>query len=399
MVEYRPFPDERREEFSRLLSYAFSPEDGPYDSDEGDELPPQARLGENRGLFEESEPVSVCRHYYFDTYVRGSNVKMAGLSAVATPPEHRRRGLIRRLLRESLKEYRDRGAVISSLWPFSTPFYAQFGWATAARVATQTAAPSTFRIDESDDANRRFYRASEDDWRSLDTVLETHANDYELAIDRTESWWRNRAFHRWDFDPYVYVVERDGEPVGYVVYSVTADGDEKELRVWDMAFVDPSAHRAVLRFVADHDSQVSSVRITGPPGEVVLDQVDDPASLDLEIEAGPMVRLVDLEPALEAISYPRSLSGRVTVAVDDPLVDWNDGRFALSFEVGRVTVEATDSSPAVELGVGALSQLFVGYRSFSDLWAANEVTVTDTAGAELLATAFPESAVYLREGF
>ena len=383
---------------SRLTTLAKSA--GEIEPDDDEDVPPQARLGENRGLFEDDDLVSVCRHHYFDTQVRGTTLSMAGLSAVATPPEHRRQGLIRRLLVESLAEYRDRGASISTLWPFSTPFYAQFGWATAFRAASQTADPATFRIGESaDESVGRFYRADPDDWPALDEVLTAHAHEYELAVDRTESWWRNRAFHGWDSDPYVYVWERNDDPSGYVVYSFVGDGDERELRVRDMAFVDPSAHRALLGFLADHDSQVARVQITGPTREDVLDQVTDPSALSMSIEAGAMVRIVDVESALEAISYPESVSGTVTIAIDDPLADWNDARFALSFDAGTVTVEQTDHSADVDLGIGALSQLFVGYRSLSDLEAATDAVVSDPAARDIVDVAFPESSVYLREGF
>lgn len=397
MVEYSPFPDDRREEFSRFLSYAFSPENGPYEPDEEDEVPPQARLGENRGLFDGDDPVSVCRHHYFTSRVRGTDLTMAGLSAVATPPEHRRKGMIRRLLTESLREYRDREVAIATLWPFETPFYAQFGWATAFRTAVQTADPAVYRIG--DPPAGRYYRAENNDWRALDSVLESHAVDYELAVDRSESWWRNRAFHGWNSDPYVYVWERDGEPGGYVVYSIAEEDDGKLLGVWDMAFVDHEAQWAMLRFLADHDSQVETVRVSAPAQEHLLDVVENPADLTVSLEAGAMVRIVDIARALEALSYSTDVSGTVTIAIDDPLVDWNDGTVDVSFAEGTATVTPSDRPTDVELGIGALSQLFVGYRDLDTLATENDAIVENASRAATLDAAFPESAVYLREGF
>ncbi|MGM0398052.1 MAG: GNAT family N-acetyltransferase [Halobacteriota archaeon] len=395
MVEYRPFPEDRRARFSSMLSYAFSPESGPFEAEE-EETPPQARVGENRGLFEGDEPVSVCRHHFFDTRARGSDITMGGISAVATPPEHRRKGYVRRLLTETLVEYRDRGVPIASLWPFATPFYAQFGWATAFRTAVQTADPAVYRIG--DPPAGRYYRAETDDWEALDAVLESHANTYELAVDRAESWWRNRAFHGWESDPYVYVWERDDEPRGYVTYSVTED-DGKTLSVRDMAFVDTDAHYALVRFLADHDSQVATVRLPTPPQEMLIDVVDDPGELDVSLEAGAMVRLVDVEAAFEAIAYPEDVDGHVILSVDDPLVDWNDGTFAVDIADGGASVTTVDRPADVTIDVGSLSQLLVGYRDLERLATENAVTVEDHARATVLGDALPASSAYLREAF
>ncbi|MFB6081582.1 MAG: enhanced intracellular survival protein Eis [Halanaeroarchaeum sp.] len=397
MVEYGPLPDDRRSALDAILSYAFSPEDGPLDADEDRETPPQARVGENRALLEDGEIRSVCRHIHFDARVRGSDVSMAGLSAVATPPEHRRQGQIGRLLTHSLREYREWGQPIAALWPFSTPFYAQFGWATSNHVAVQTGDPDHFRLG--DPPAGRYRRAEKSDWRALDEVLSNHFVSFELAVDRTSEWWHRRTFHAWDTDPYVYLWERNGDPAGYVRYTVESVGGEKRLEVSELAYVDPEARRAMLRFLADHDSQVAAVRVSGPPTDVLLDRVADPHSLEVSLESGPMVRIVDVVDALSGISYPAAVSGTVTVGVEDPLVDWNDDRFTVTFRDGQATVERTGDPADVEGGIGALSQLVVGHRTVGDLRRAGDLTVHDEGAGALLADAFPNSTPYIRERF
>lgn len=89
--------------------------------------------------------------------------------------------------------------------------------------------------------------------------------------------------------------------------------------------------------------------------------------------------------------------------MSDPFADRNDGAFELTVEGSATTCrradDATDAPPDVELGVGALSQLVVGYRSAESLAAAGELTAaTDDALADLAAL-FPEGDVYLREFF
>jgi len=48
-MEYRPFPDERADEFGAFMRYAFSPAAGPYDPEEADD---HDTIAERRGLFD-----------------------------------------------------------------------------------------------------------------------------------------------------------------------------------------------------------------------------------------------------------------------------------------------------------------------------------------------------------
>ncbi|MBP1922976.1 putative acetyltransferase [Halorubrum alkaliphilum] len=103
------------------MRYAFAPEQGPYDPEADDD--DREHLADYRGLFDDDEPVAVCGHHDFTLRIRGSDRDVAGLSAVASPPEHRRQGNIERILRESLAEYHDDDVHVSVLWPFEYGFY------------------------------------------------------------------------------------------------------------------------------------------------------------------------------------------------------------------------------------------------------------------------------------
>ncbi|WP_338147597.1 GNAT family N-acetyltransferase, partial [Lysinibacillus fusiformis] len=47
---------------------------------------------------------------------------------VATYPEYRQQGIIKRLMIEALQKMRDNGQTISVLAPFFVSFYRHFGW-------------------------------------------------------------------------------------------------------------------------------------------------------------------------------------------------------------------------------------------------------------------------------
>ncbi|VTT85262.1 unknown [Halorubrum sp. DM2] len=422
-MEYRPFPDERGDEFAAFMRYAFSPETGPYDPEEADD---HDTIADRRGLFDGDEPVAVCAHHYFSLRIRGDDREVAGLSAVASPPERRRRGNVGRMLRESLAEYRERGVSVSTLWPFEYPFYAGFGWATASRYRRLTAPPAELGfVDDlvatAGDEAGAFRRLDEDDYAAVKPVLASMADRYDLTMDWTEEWWRERTLQGWKTDPFVYGWERDGDLRAVCAYSFhdEPDVDDPALRVTDVAVADDEAWFQLLRFFRNHDSQVDEVRVRAPPDSPLLDLVDDPRAIDCELRTGPMVRLVDVAAALGVLSPDPAVEGAFSLSVNDPLADWNDRTYRVAAADGTVTVGPVDDETAdAECGsdtdaergiadaavdIGALSQLYVGYRSVDEVIRGGGLSVDEAAGgdgvADDLRALFPPRTTHLREGF
>lgn len=401
-MEYRPIPDDEAGEelFARYVQYAFQPTAGPDVSealdDEDRPEPPRVR----RGLYPtddaDAEPVSLLSSYDFTTRLRGATLSMGGVSTVATPPEHRRQGYVEELLRELCREYRDTGTPLAALWPFDTGFYRQFGWATCNRYLQWAAAPSDLRGAASPPAGE-WRQLDGDDWAAVDPVHDAAVAGHELAVDRTADWWTERVFRSWETDPFIYGWwDDEGTTRAYVVYRITGDWGDRTLHVGDHGAADRDAFGHVLRFLADHDSQVGEVRFTTAPDAGLLDRVGDPSAVDCEVEAGPMLRLVDVPSTLSALSYPAD--GRVVLDVDDPLLPGVAGRYALSVTDGTATCEATDADPHGSVGIGALSQLVCGYRS-ADVIAAGGELDADPGTVRILDGLFPESSPYLKEGF
>lgn len=398
MPEFRPVPEDDREAFHALVSYAFRPEEGPFEESDVGDIPQGAKIGDRYGLYDGDELLTACKHIDFRTHVRGNVHDLHGLSAVASPPDRRRQGLVRELLRESLTQSRRDGVPFSALWPFKRSFYAQYGWATGTRAVSHDVDPEALSFAPDHD-HGEFVTLDADDWERTAAVHDAHGARFDLTMDRTEEWWRTRVFAGWQDDPYVYGWERDGDLAAYAAYGFDSDDEGKTLQVRDWAFVDHDARLALLRFFADHDSQVESVRFWTHPSEDVLDLVPDTDGVDVELHLCPMVRLVEVVDALEALSFPDTVAADLTLDVEDPLVHWNDDTFLLTVTDGDAVVERTEAAdPDAELGVGALSQLAVGYRSAAELATVGDVEA-DEAVVSTLADLFPTRPTFLREGF
>ena len=329
MPTYRPVPDERIDDFRGVLQYAFRPAEVSETYETVEELPGPARVGARRGLFDGEELLCTCAHHWFTVDVRGGEHPLAGLSAVATPPENRRQGLVARLLDESLAEYHERDHYLSALWPFEYAFYRRYGWEQAGTYASYECEPEAFAFAAAatDDAGE-FRRLDADEFERLNRVLDAHNDGVSLSMRRSEEWWRRRIFAGWERDPHVYGIERDGELRGYVVYDIETD-EETTMRVHELVATDHETYLNLLRFCYYHDSQVERVKIHGRPDTLLFDLADDPRAIEYAVTPGGMVRIVDVERALSELDYPPDREGRIVLSVCDSLADWNDDTFAV----------------------------------------------------------------------
>ncbi|QCS42834.1 enhanced intracellular survival protein Eis [Natrinema versiforme] len=410
MVDYRPIPDER-DVFHEYRSYAFRPEEGVPAYDPADHETPRDTLGSRRGVYEDgaaddAKPRSVCRHYWLESRVRGDVHRTAGLASVATPPEYRRRGYVRQLLARSLAEYRDHDVRFSVLWPFRYRFYRQYGWDTCTRLVTHECEPSVLSVasDAVDRDAGSFRRLEADEYEALEPAYETYADRYSLALERDEEWWRHRVFAGSERDPFVYAYERNGQVRGYLVYTMDGTDGDRTMVVSELAAIDHDAVLALLSFCYDHESQVQRVRLRVADDVPLRAIAREPDQIETTVADGPMVRVVDIAETLSAVAYP-DRDATVTIAVEDPLAEWNDGTFRLAVSDGRADCrrlrdhETLQSSADVRLDIGALSQLVVGFQSAAALERTGRLETTDASSLETMSTLFPETTVFLGDRF
>ena len=106
MTTFRRVPQTDRRRYSEILRYAFSPQQGPLEADAADdEWPPE--LFDPYGLYEDGALRSTCKLYSLDARLGEGYEPIGGLGAVATPPEDRRQGYVRKLCRGALRAFEE----------------------------------------------------------------------------------------------------------------------------------------------------------------------------------------------------------------------------------------------------------------------------------------------------
>ncbi len=126
-----PAPDELRD-FLRPVHMAFG---GMFSSEELDDGLKLAEPERWLGAFSEPESILVAgavSAFSLRLTVPGGEVGAAGVTGVGVRPDHRRRGVLRALIRRQLSDVRERGEPVAILWASESSIYGRFGYGLAA---------------------------------------------------------------------------------------------------------------------------------------------------------------------------------------------------------------------------------------------------------------------------
>ncbi len=331
--------------------------------------------------------------------VPGSEVAAAGVTGVGVRPDHRRRGVLRALMRRQLGDVRERGEPIAALWASEGAIYGRFGYGLAAmdgffEVETRRTDYARERPTEG-----RVRIVEEDEAASLIPPLyETMRSRTPGALSRSRTWWQSATladpdYSRHGFGPKFRVVyEADGRPEGYAIYRIKDDWDHRGpknvLQVNEAVTNTPRASRELWRYLFDVDL-VEKVRSQRVPVPALLQHLlAEPRALGLVVNDGLWIRIVDVPEALAARRY--GATDELVLEVSDELYPSNAGRWRIvtAGEPGAAVAEVArvDDDPDLMVDVADLAAVYLGGVRPSDLAAAGRI-VESTSGAVVRANA------------
>jgi predicted acetyltransferase len=300
----------------------------------------------------------------------GASIPTAGVSAVAVLPTHRRRGVLRSLMREQLADARARGELAAYLWASEGTIYGRFGYGLASRVGSFSLPHewTAFAVPFEPRATVRLV-GLEEATRAFPPLFEHVRAQRPGMFERTQAWWETRRLfddpaRRQAGPKHRALLELDGEPAGYAIYNVKNDwrggSTNGVVTIMEAVAPTPAATRELWRWLLDFD-WTSEFRADFLPLDHELFQLlAEPRRLEFKVNDGLWVRLVDLAAALSARAYN---DGEIVLDVEDAFLPANAGRW-------RVTaggVARTEDRADILLDVTAVGSVYLGGFTFSDL--------------------------------
>jgi predicted acetyltransferase len=315
--------------------------------------------------------------FEFEVTVPGAMVPCAGVTVVGTYPTHRRRGVLKAMMRAQLDDVHERGEPVAMLWASDEQIYGRFGYGLASWVG-EASVPREAQFTVPVETRRRLRFVEKDEAMELfPKVWEQLRPEIPGMLGRKSTWWDFRILfdspdNRDGGGPKrLVVLELDGEPEGYAVYRHRPKWEQGipagEVEVLEAMALEGPATAELWRFLLDIDWQERIESWLLPPDHPLFLLLANPRRARYRMGDSLWVRLVDVGAALSGRSY--AVDGSIAFEVHDAVCPWNEGRWKL--EGG--TASRTDEPAELALDVDALGSAYLGAVSFAQLHSALRV--------------------------
>lgn len=331
------------------------------------------------GAFEDAAAVGGAGSFALRMTVPGGAVlPTAGVTVVGVLPTHRRRGILRSLMRKQLDDLHERGEPLGILWASEETIYGRYGYGLASLSVE-------FEVPRSHSGfGARFEPVGQVRLADAEAAATLVPRVYDAVqrvtpgmFERTSSWWEYRLLadppeFRGGGGPKLFaVLELDAQPQAYAIHRLHVSfgslGPETRLQALEVVGATPETTASIWRYLLDVDwTQAIAARLQ-PIDSPLLLLLARPNLARPTISDGLWVRLVDVGAALSARSY--AADGAILLELRDEFCPWNEGRWRV--EGGEAA--RTDAEPDLALDVSDLGSVYLGGFTFRELRRAGRV--------------------------
>ncbi|USK55943.1 GNAT family N-acetyltransferase [Cytobacillus solani] len=359
-IEIKLVSQEDEEQAHRLRDYCFPTK---YTGARRDDFQYWVRHSTAIGAYDKENLIGKLLILPLNITVHGVNFKMGGMGFVATYPEYRNEGIMKKLIVRSLAEMRKNNQAISVLAPFSVSFYRHFGWELFFDKLHYTIPKESFpQFPIQSDRMKRFSFEwmDEEGYSKIQQFHNEHALKTNGGMQRDAAWWQRLA--RREPDSHFAYYTKGDSIAGYIRYEI------KDLTFFIRDFVTDGiqAEQSLWNFISSHQASVHAIKGATSAASHFGFQFVQP-QFKKEITQDVMIRIVDVYAFLKKYAwehYEHSLYLRV----QDPFAPWNECLFHISKdrEIEIVKDRLIEKQHVLSLPITILSAMMGGYLSVSE---------------------------------
>ncbi|MEU1813792.1 GNAT family N-acetyltransferase [Streptomyces roseifaciens] len=339
----------------------------------------------------------------------GAGVPAAGVTMVSVRPTHRRRGVLRQMMRRQLDDLRAWGEPLAVLTASEPDIYGRFGYGIATHSLSVRIDTTRVRVSAPEGTEGVRLRLSKPD-EARDACEAVYARRVAARpgmLARQPGWEAvpllDPADGREGASPLQCVLaEEGGRTVGYARYAVrplwAESGPGGTVLLRDVEALTPAAYAALWRYLTEIDLTSLVTAHNRPVDDPLLHLVSDIRRCEPRVKDSLHVRLVDVGSALAARTYRSPVD--VVLDVADDFCPWNAGRWRLTGDAKGASCERTEDAADLALSVRELGSAYLGGVSLAALAGAGRVRELREGALEEAAAAFgSDVAPWLPHGF
>ncbi len=313
--------------------------------------------------------------------VPGGRVPTAGLSWVGVHPAHRRRGILRAMMRDHFARCRGRGEHVSALYATQAAIYTRFGYGLGSQTirAKIPHGAKLRKVAGSEDLTVRLERADfathdaivqgiQDRITRPGTVLTPKGSGRYARF--TDPVGNRNGFEKWR----LLLVEDAGDPVAYAFFRRKARKSDGlavgTAQLAEQGALTPAAAHRMWTVLSNFDLVQTTTTANLATDDALIRLLADARVIRPMVMDNLWVRVLDVSAALEAREYYRDLD--LTLLIRDKNVVENAGAWRVLLNGGRAKVCPADASatPDLALDIEELSSAYLGGVSVESMAAA-----------------------------
>ena len=351
------------------------------------------------GCFDGDRLVAKLADREYHSWFGGAEVATSGIAGVTVALEYRGRGVLSPLMGAALAGARERGAVISSLFPSAPRIYRRFSYELVGDYATVRVPTELLSTVPPPESEVRLRRATAADFGDIDRIYSTWASAQNGPLTRHGvSFPTTPEAYVEDFDGITLALGADDRVIGFASWD-RGQGyrSDANLEVSDLLALDPDGYRALLRGLGSFASVTGHTKIDTSGDDVA--RLFLPVLRWETVDSDPyMLSVLDVSGAIEARCYPAGLSADVSFSVVDHVMSEVNGGYRLGVSEGRAECRE-ENSTGPELHARGLALLYAGVQSTANLRFAGLARGGTSADDEVLDSIFGGRQLHIRDYF
>ncbi|MET0692891.1 MAG: GNAT family N-acetyltransferase [Propionibacteriaceae bacterium] len=312
----------------------------------------------------------------FDSYYGGVAIPTAGIAGVTVAAEYRGRGALGPLFTTLFAAAKERGAVISTLFPTAPRIYRRFGYEVVADFVTvrlPTSALASVRPAE----GLRTRRAMASDVAAIRTVYDTWAAEQNGPLTRRGPSFPGTADeYLAGFTGVTVAVDAADVVHGYASWNRGQGyGEKAVLEIEDLLAIDAGGYRALMLAMGSFSSVTYQTKLDTSGDDIARTFLP---SLHWEVvETSPyMLRVLDVGAALSLRRYPTGFEGELAFQLAGDFGGDGDGGYILDVGNGRGNCLRAEHGDRIFTPQG-LALMYAGTQSSANLRVAGHLSGGD----------------------
>lgn len=344
------------------------------------------------GSFSESGKLkSMLNLVPYKLLLRKKEMPVSYIVGVATWPEYRGQGEVKRLLKEAFVTMRQWKENLAILMPSRPEFYYPLDFQLynqhlKCKIPMEELKGLTSH-------KGYFAEVEEKDISLLDDLYQEAYSVYEGKVSRNQEKWKRWIQGNQIEGGKAYLFYNDKNiSEGYLFYGI----HQRVLKISDWVGITPEARSGLMQFCYQHRAQADFVEFDIPTDDslqYLLPETKERVGLSPFMTS----RIVDISSLVE--SLPWKEEGEVIVRIFDPLLEWNQGSFLWQVKDGRASFQRTDKESELEITIGGFSQWLFGTVDSRILVQAGFLKKGSLEAYEMLDRWMPKSPTYINEYF